>query len=197
MEVAGPRLRAARLSRGLRLADVADAAGVTKGFLSQAERAKTQVSVPTLLRICQALDIKLGALFEYPTETVVHTGVHLNMGGVGLDEFLLTPSDQQDLQAIRTIVQPGGGSGGAYRTEADTIFVLVVRGSIQLTVDADVRYLNVGDTTTFAASAMHEWCNPTAELAEVVWVVTPPIPNEGLAEHRSKNLRPTKARRRR
>lgn len=66
MGVAGPRLREARLRRGLSLSDVAQAAGVTKGFLSLAERAKTQISVPTLLRICDALDIKLGSLFDYP-----------------------------------------------------------------------------------------------------------------------------------
>jgi transcriptional regulator with XRE-family HTH domain len=184
MDVAGPRLREARLNRGMSLLDVAEAAGVTKGFLSQAERAKTAISVPTLLRICDALDIKLGALFDYPSETVVGVGAVLNMGGVGLTEYLLTPADQQDLQAIRSVVQPGGGSGGAYRTEADTILVLVVRGRIELTVDGDVRNLNTGQTTTFAASAMHEWRNPATDVAEVIWVVTPPIPRDGLEGHR-------------
>jgi transcriptional regulator with XRE-family HTH domain len=184
MDVAGPRLREARLNRGMSLSDVAEAAGVTKGFLSLAERAKTQVSVPTLLRICDALDIKLGALFDYPSETVVGVGAVLNMGGVGLAEYLLTPADQKDLQAIRSVVQPGGGSGGAYRTEADTILVLVVRGAIELIVDGDVRNLLIGDTTTFAASALHEWRNPASDPAEVIWVVTPPIPREGLEGHR-------------
>jgi transcriptional regulator with XRE-family HTH domain len=196
MDIAGPRLRAARLYRGLSLAEVADAADVTKGFLSQAERAKTQVSVPTLLRICAALDIKLGALFDYPSETVVRDGPALNMGGVGLDEYLLTPSDQQHLQAIRTVVQPGGGSDGAYRTEADAIFVLVVRGAMELTVDNDVRRLNAGDTTTFSASALHQWHNPSPEIAEVIWVVTPPIPNEGLEMLRRNATTPAKKRKR-
>jgi transcriptional regulator with XRE-family HTH domain len=196
MDVAGPRLRAARQHRGLSLAEVANAADVTKGFLSLAERAKTQVSVPTLMRICDALDIKLGALFDYPSETVVGVGAVLNMGGVGLDEYLLTPSDQRHLQAIRTVVQPGGGSGGAYRTEAEAIFVLVVRGAMDLTVDGDVRRLHAGDTTTFPASALHEWCNPSPEIAELIWVVTPPIPSEGLKAHRRNGAARTKKRNR-
>ena len=168
MGVAGPRLREARLRRGLSLSDVAQAAGVTKGFLSLAERAKTQISVPTLLRICDALDIKLGSLFDYPSETVVGVGAVLNMGGVGLTEYLLTPAEQEDLQAIRSVVQPGGGSGGAYRTEADTIFVLVVRGAIELSVDGAVRQLRAGDTTTFAAQSMHERQNSAEGVAEVI-----------------------------
>ena len=85
MGVAGPRLREARLRRGLSLSDVAQAAGVTKGFLSLAERAKTQISVPTLLRICDALDIKLGSLFDYPSETVVGVGA-VEVAVVHVDE---------------------------------------------------------------------------------------------------------------
>ncbi|MFC9461440.1 helix-turn-helix domain-containing protein [Streptomyces sp. NPDC056983] len=64
MQLAGPRLREMRQDRGLTLAAVAESAGVTKGFLSLAERGKTQVSVPNLLRICEVLDVQPGSLFD-------------------------------------------------------------------------------------------------------------------------------------
>ena len=73
-ERVGPRLRQARRARGLTLAAVAEEAGVTKGFLSLAERGQTRVSVPTLLRACAALQIPLGSLFDYPEAVVVPSG---------------------------------------------------------------------------------------------------------------------------
>ncbi len=98
MDAAGPRLRAARTARGLSLAEVAESAGITKGFLSLAERGLTRVSVPNLLAICSALEITIGSLFDYPEGTVVGRGTPLQMGGIDVSEFLLTAADQPHLQ---------------------------------------------------------------------------------------------------
>lgn len=189
MQLAGPRLREIRQDRGLTLAAVAESAGVTKGFLSLAERGKTQVSVPNLLRICEVLDVQPGSLFDYPDhpdEPVVHGGTALEMGGEGLREFLLTPSHETHLQAMRTILEPGGGSGGAYSLQADSIFALVIRGSLELVVDRAPRHLQSGDSLTFPARSTHEWSNPGPVDAEVVWVITAPLPRQELFPARKK-----------
>lgn len=175
MGVVGPRLREIRGAKGISLTEVADSAGITKGFLSLAERGRTRVSVPTLLRICEVLDVRIGDLFDYPSEPIVHGGTRIEMGGVGIEEFLLSPAEERHLQAMRTVLEPGGGSGGAYRIEAETIFAHVLRGNLHLVVDGEVRELNAGDSTTFAAQSLHEWHNPSASVSEVLWVVTPPI----------------------
>lgn len=62
----GPRLRHAREQRGLTLAQVAEFAGLTKGFISQIERDKTTVSVASLMAICDALNIQMSTLFAPP-----------------------------------------------------------------------------------------------------------------------------------
>ena len=60
MEDVGPKLRQTRVAQGLSLTSVAELAGVTKGFLSLAERGKTRVSVPVLLKICDVLGVAIG-----------------------------------------------------------------------------------------------------------------------------------------
>ncbi len=177
MEEVGPKLRATRLAQGLSVTSVAEQAGVTKGFLSLAERGKTRVSVPVLLRICDVLGITIGSLFTYPDEPVVHGGIPLYMGGVDLQEYLLTPVDEKWVQVQRTTMQPGGGSDGAYTLDAESIFVVVLQGQLSLEVGGEVRILETGDSTTFSARTPHNWFNPSAtDESQVLWVISPPLP---------------------
>ncbi|MYW04994.1 helix-turn-helix domain-containing protein [Streptomyces sp. SID3343] len=174
----GPRLRELRQAQGLTLTQVAGTARVTKGFLSLAERGKTSVSVPTLLRICDAVGTSIAALFDYPDQDVVRSGIGapLEMGGIGIEEFLLTPAEEKHVQVMRTVLSPGGGSGGVYALEAETVFAYLVRGSLELTVDGTVRHLGAGDSTTFSARLEHGWINPGEREAEVLWSIAPALP---------------------
>jgi DNA modification methylase/transcriptional regulator with XRE-family HTH domain len=58
----GERLRAARLSKGRSLSDLANTVGVTKGYLSRLEGGKSKPSAETLTRIAKALQLELGPL---------------------------------------------------------------------------------------------------------------------------------------
>ncbi|MFM6975050.1 MAG: helix-turn-helix domain-containing protein [Agromyces sp.] len=191
METVGPQLRKIRQSKGLSVTSVAEATGITKGFLSLAERGKTRVSVPVLLRLCEVLDVSIGALFEYPEEPVVHGGVPLYMGGTDLQEYLLTPLDEQWVQVMRTTMQAGGGSDGAYTLEAESIFVVVLQGSLTLEIGDEVRTLDAGDSTTFRARTPHNWFNPLETESQVLWVISPPIPL-GQANQLTKHRKPSR-----
>lgn len=176
MESVGPQLRKVRQSKGLSVTAVAEGTGITKGFLSLAERGKTLVSVPVLLRICDFLGISIGSLFDYPVEPVVHGGVPLYMGGTDLQEYLLTPLDEKWVQVMRTTMQPGGGSDGAYNLDAESIFVLVLQGQLTLEIGSETRTLETGDSTTFSAKTPHNWFNPLNVESQVLWVISPPLP---------------------
>lgn len=177
MSHAGPRLRQLREAKGLKLTHVAQSAGVTKGFLSLVERGRSSVTVPVLMRICDVVGITIGSLFEYPSSDLIHSdeGAPLEMGGVGLQEFLLTPAKERFVQIMRTIAFPGGGSGGAYTLDTETVFVFVVRGTLQIAVDGEKHELHAGDSMTFSAHCAHEWGNPTDEESEYLWALAPPL----------------------
>jgi len=180
MEDVGPQLRRRRLSRGLSVTAVAEQAGVSKGFLSLAERGKTRVSVPVLLRICDVLGVTIGSLFTYPENPIVHGGIPMYMGGENLQEYLLTPQDEKWVQVMRTAMQPGGGSGGAYSLDTETIFVIVLQGELCLEVGEEVRTLKAGDSTTFSGRTPHNWFNPLDTESQVLWVISPPLAPLGL-----------------
>ncbi|KAB7755666.1 MULTISPECIES: helix-turn-helix domain-containing protein [Mycobacteriaceae] len=174
---AGARLREFRTQRGLSLSEAAARAEVTKGFLSLAERGRTNVSVPVLIRICDALGIGIGDLFEYPAAPIVRSGAGapLEMGGHDVREELLTPKAERYVQVMHTVMRPGGGSGGAYRLEARTIFVYVLKGGLSITIDGQTTVLDTGDSMTFGATQLHDWYNPTDGDAEVLWTIAPPV----------------------
>jgi len=175
----GPKLRAVRKERDLTLEAVADRAGLTKGFLSLVERGQTTISVPNLLRVCEILCVSVGSLFEYPESPVVRSGLGapVDMGGSGIREFLLTPATEQNLQVMRTVLQPGGGTGGAYTLDSETVFVFVMRGSLRLIVDGQESVLQAGDCYTFSARSVHSWENGGDHESEVLWSIVPPIPH--------------------
>ena len=96
------------------------AAAEDKVFLSQLERGLTSVSVPTLLRVCEVLRIGVGELFAYPDEQVVDGGSRIDMGGEGVAEYLLTPVGTTAFQVFRSVIEPGGSTGGPYRLDTAT-----------------------------------------------------------------------------
>jgi y4mF family transcriptional regulator len=58
-EELGAALRAARIARGLRLEDLALAAGVGRRFLGELERGKPTVRLAETLRVAQALGVSI------------------------------------------------------------------------------------------------------------------------------------------
>ncbi|HEY2507893.1 MAG TPA: XRE family transcriptional regulator [Streptosporangiaceae bacterium] len=171
----GTRLRRARLRRKLSLDELAKATGLSKGFISQLERDMTAASVASLLKLCSAVGITVGSLFE-PSDAVLirdDTAPFINFGGSGLRERLLTPRGSGELQLIRSEIAPRGGSGEEpYSLDAKAEVVHVLQGELVITLDDDVYGLHAGDTLTFSPTQSHTWHNPSnTDKTIVFWVL--------------------------
>lgn len=190
----GARLRAARRARRLSLAEVAAAAELTKGFLSRLERDQTSVSVASLVRLCAVLEVPVGSLFQAARGEVVRAAERtpINFGGDGVREFLLTPSGEKRLQAIMSVVEPGGGSGDErYALPTDIEFAFVVSGGLRIDFDEHSVELNAGDTFTFPPSLKHAFSSPIGGAgAEVLWVFSPALPDVDGADTTRPSQRP-------
>jgi transcriptional regulator with XRE-family HTH domain len=177
----GDRLKAVRQARRLTLTDVAEASGLTKGFLSKLERDQASASVAALVRVCAALEISPGSLFEAaPGGEAVRAGSYppIAFGGQGLTEFLLTPSGERRLQAILSEIAPGGGSGAeTYALPAEVEFVFVLEGDLEVTVGGDVTTLGPGDAFTFSPGTEHGFRSLRRDgTTRVLWVFAPALP---------------------
>jgi transcriptional regulator with XRE-family HTH domain len=179
----GAQLRAARLAARKTMAEVADEAGLTKGFVSKLERDLANVSVASLMRLCDALGVSIGALFQASKGEIVRQGEYppIDFGGTGMREYLLTPSGEKRVQVILSDVQPGGGSGDEpYSLPADVEFAFVLAGRLHLTVNGEEVTLEQGDAYTFPADAPHTFRSAHASgRTQVLWLVSPALPDTG------------------
>ena len=163
------------------MAEVAEHSGLTKGFVSKLERDLANVSVASLIRLCQALEISPGSLFQAGRGEVVRRGAYppINFGGTSMREYLLTPSGEKRMQAILSDIEPGGGSGDEpYSLPVDVEFVFVLDGRLGLNVAGEEVVLERGDAFTFPSGTEHTWravqeSGPT----RVLWVLSPALPD--------------------
>jgi transcriptional regulator with XRE-family HTH domain len=65
----GTRIRAQRVKHNMKISDLAELTGLTSSTISQVERALISPSIATLKKICDAMDITIGSLFEDAKDT--------------------------------------------------------------------------------------------------------------------------------
>lgn len=173
----GHLLRAARASRGLTLDQAAEAAGLTKSFLSRLERDEAAPSVASLLALCEVLGIRVGDLFDPPSTSIVRAGEGrlIQFGGHGVHEYLVSPGTQQNLEVLRAVIDPGGGGGDElYTLDCDMEFVHVIDGTLIIVIGEDAHDLAAGDSMTFPGRTPHTWRNGSkTRRCEVLWVLAP------------------------
>ena len=177
----GAQLRAARLAARMSMAEVAEQAGLTKGFVSKLERDLANVSVASLIRLCDALGVSVGSLFQASRGEVVRRGAYppINFGGQKLSEYLLTPSSEKRIQAILSDIQPGGGSGDEpYSLPADVEFVFVLAGELEMTIGGEKVTLGPGDAFTFPATDERTFRAAAGpDPTQVLWLFSPALPD--------------------
>jgi transcriptional regulator with XRE-family HTH domain len=163
------------------MAEVAEKAGLTKGFVSKLERDLVNVSVASLIRLCDALGVSVGSLFQASRGEVIRRGAYppINFGGQKISEYLLTPSGEKRMQAILSDIQPGGGSGEeSYSLPADVEFVFVLAGELEMTIAGEKVTLGPGDAFTFPAVAERTFRAAAGPgPTQVLWVFSPALPD--------------------
>ena len=173
----GARLRTIRRERGLTIEQVAEASGLTRGFISQLERDTTAPSLSSLARICDVLAIRIGDVFHETDDEAAQVVRRDNRTAVSWNpnHFLLTSPREMRLQAIESHIEPGGSSGrDPYSFPGDVELVYVVSGSLELTIAEERYLLEQGDALTYPLREQHSWRNPSRKKkAVVLWIATP------------------------
>lgn len=172
----GQRFRRMRLRRGLSLAQVARATGVSIGFLSALERGQIRSSIARLRRIARFYRTNILSLFEpagdnprlvRPKERkILETTPEVRM------ELLAWGHTAMEPHLFR--IKPGGGSGESYTHEGEE-FLHVLRGDFEIWLnDGEHYHLKPGDSLYFESSIPHRWKNPGRRETWLLWINTPP-----------------------
>lgn len=171
----GSHLRQLRTKRRLSLAEVAQAVGISVGFLSAMERSQMSGSVGTLRKLARFYKTNILDFFDangassrqvQPEQRkVLDAGPGVRM------ELLAWGNTVMEPHLFR--VAPQAGSGDAYTHDGEE-FLFVLRGTLYITLEQQEFRLKAGDSFYFESPTPHRWKNPGRTETWVLWVNTPP-----------------------
>jgi transcriptional regulator with XRE-family HTH domain len=168
-------LRTLRQTRGLSQSDLARLAGVSPSAVSQAERGDRGLSLETLLRLTEALDMSLDDLLHAQRRTPYRVGRRDDDPQVVESGFqaLLEPSGPRPSVAL--IRLPARGSGAPEPGQQGQAVITVGSGLVQVLVDDATPSLREGDALTSDAARIAGWRNLGEREALLFWTVIPPL----------------------
>lgn len=182
----GAKLREARLKAGLTMVEVAEKVGMTSSHISQVERNIASPSIGALVRICDALDIRVASLFLSKDDAVLAPSEPffglvrgdrrkaLILPGSSLRNEMLCPDLRHDMEACWSFLDAGADTGDVPFSHEGEEMAVVLKGTLQFTFGERTEVLEKGDSIYFDAKVPHSWKNIGDEEAELLWAATPP-----------------------
>lgn len=171
----GAHLRQLRARRKQSLAEVAQAVGISVGFLSALERSQMSGSVGTLRKLARFYKTNILDFFDAngagsrqvrpDQRKVLEAGEGVRM------ELLAWGNTVMEPHLFR--VAPEAGSGDPYTHDGEE-FIYVLRGDLEITVGDEQYRLKPGDSFYFESATPHRWKNPGRKETWLLWVNTPP-----------------------
>ena len=179
--VLGDRIRGLRKRRRMTLAQLAESATLSTGYISQIERNLAYPSIPALVNIARSLGVTVQWFFAgaspVPREEhgyVVRSGNRLKIQYErGIIDELLTPKLSLRVEMIYTRLPPGTESAESYTHDGDGVG-FVVSGELDMWVGERHFRLYEGDSCSYSSGEPHRYRNPGEREAVVIWAISPP-----------------------
>jgi transcriptional regulator with XRE-family HTH domain len=177
----GATVRARRTEVGLSVAELARRTGVSGPFISQLEAGRSSLSIPTLYRIAEALEVTPNALLPGGSSEQLVT----RAGHGRVIPATSTPSPQQPRQITRTgagvalegyhyVIHPSDDEQQWYQHRGEDV-VYVVSGTIVVEFDdGREEQLGAGDALHHDGEVRHRWRLVGDTPAEAIIVLTVP-----------------------
>jgi quercetin dioxygenase-like cupin family protein len=149
----GRRLRALRQERGLSLAEVSDATGISTSFLSHVETGKGDIGFTRLSRLVEFYGVTMMAVAPalHSDAQVVRVAEQKQLRSQieNVDVFLLAPGTDGALFPVLCVYEPGSESG--YGAPGSVEFIHVLEGTFEIAFEAgDTLRLEKGDSAYLA-----------------------------------------------
>ncbi len=183
MEELGASLRRLRMEAGRSLAEAADLAEVTKGYLSKVESGKAIPSIAIIQRLASAYGVRPGDIFndagENPHFSLIRSGERraVNRDGTELGYvFESVGYRMRDRQAevfVLTMPPVAPGPKLLYRHKGQEIF-FVLEGRVRWLYAGAEYVLEAGDCVYFDAAIEHRGEAEGKDTAKALVVILPP-----------------------
>jgi len=173
----GERIKNLRELSNLTQEELAERAGLTKGFISQIERDLTSISLDSFLQILEAMDENISDFFrESSAEKIAYREtdrVTIEKEKIQRFELLVPGSTNRRLEPILLTLRKGQVTPKERPHEGEE-FGFVLRGKITLRFGKEVLRLNRGECFYLSAEKEHWIQNTSSKEAVILWISSPP-----------------------
>jgi transcriptional regulator with XRE-family HTH domain len=180
------RIRQLRLERDLTQKALADAIGVTKGYISRIENGDSAPPVGTLMALAEGLNVEFSAFFEAEDPEVYVTVTRKNeRPSVARDRMVAAEYEHLALnfpnRAFESYVIKASGPGkrSTVTQHKGQEMVYVLKGKIEFSVNGKTYLLDEGDAIHFNSSYPHSGLCLSEEGAELLGIVYKGTEDEG------------------
>ncbi len=175
----GKRIRDLRFRRGLTVQQLADASGLSKGFISQVENDRTSPSLATLRDLARALETSIAFLVveedAHPHVVRWRDRPKFHFGSNGAAVEILSAQPRRQVEVLMTELPPGTTTRGNRPSDQGEVCVVIVDGKVQLTCGDHSVILEGGDSCHFDGRVPHAFENCGTGTARVLIAATPAI----------------------
>lgn len=175
----GKALRAARLTRGESLAQVAEATGISRSLLSLIENDRSDITLGRLHTLAEHYGTPVADLLPAPSRPnpiVTRRTERRRLRSVaeGIDVHVLVPDARRRMLPIVTVLSPGGKDADWWTHEGEEL-VVVLEGRLLVEFEGSPPVvLERGDCAYYDASRPHRWSNLLDGVTRTLSVASPP-----------------------
>lgn len=172
LDALGERLRRLRRQRGMTLADLAAATGISDSLLSRLETGRRRPTLDVLLDLARVHQVTLDDLVGAPAteDPRVHPRPSLRFGMT----WLPLTGRPGGIQAYKLIMPPGFGAGEPeQRSHEGYEWLYVLTGRLRLLLGEHDLHLAAGEVAEFDTHTPHTFANPAVTPTEVLMLIGP------------------------
>lgn len=172
-------IKKVRKQKGMTLDYLANATGLTKGYLSKVERADSLPPFSTLELIAKAFDMEVMALLEKATNVNLHPDIDVMRQAEQTESNILQSCDRcsftsllhsykgRHMTPILVTFEPGGEREFAHDSEE---FVYVIDGAVTVNYENETFELETGDCFYLDSRKRHRFKNNRTTRATLLSV---------------------------
>lgn len=169
----GRNIQELREARGLSQQQIAQIAGIPRATWANLESGAANPTLGVLVRVAQALQVRLEELIEPPRRAgrlyKVDSLPARKRGAVSVRKLL--PESIAGLELERMELPPGASMAGIPHTPGTREYLTCERGQIELSTGGSVWILEPGDVVVFRGDQKHGYRNPGTALTVAYSIV--------------------------
>lgn len=173
----GKKIRDLRLRRGLTVQQLAEASGLSKGFISQVENERTSPSLATLGDLATALETSVAYLVveedQVPYVVRAHERQRVQVGGNTSRVEILSAHPKRNLELLMAELPPGMSAGDKRHYHHGEECMLCLEGRVSVNCGDHQLVLEAGDSCHYDGRVPHAIENCGSSPARVIIAITP------------------------